>query len=191
MKKTLITTAVAIALGASFSVNADQTDTINTENLLGATNTTVGATAGKAATSKNSAKDSYNTSAVGSLNDNISHGFNDVNSNNLVNIGEDGIVAYAQDLDQAVASSDLNHAIGSAGIAGTGAANNLIAINSARSVAALSPASQASTGNTWTSTNTVSAGSFNNFGGTSSASQNVGNMTAVGQSIVVQSNGGV
>jgi len=197
MKKTLVTTAVALALGASFSVQGADTDTLGASVALTSGATGGATTGGAGSAASNSPKHSYNSDNSNSLNTNITSGFNDVNSHNTTTIQEDGIVAFAQDLNQAVASSDLEHLIGQPLGASTlvgpiaVAGGNILVDNSAAGTTGPAGLTNTAIGYAHSRVNTLNNGSFNNYGGVASASQNIGNLTEVGQSVVVQSNGGI
>jgi len=197
MKKTLMTTAVALALGASFGAQGADVDSLTAPVALTANAQGGAGTQGAGSEAKNSAKNSYNAAADDSLNTNISSGFNDVNSHNTTTIEEDGIVAFAQDLNQAVASSDLEHLIGQPAGASTlvgpiaALGGNILVDNSAAGTTGPAALTNTAIGYAHSRVNTLNNGSFNNYGGVASASQNIGNLTEVGQSVVVQSNGGI
>ncbi len=199
MKKTLMTASVAVALGLSMGVQAAATDddTLTTPAAIGTTAEGGAKTVGAASKATNKAKGSYNSTLDQAANSNISSGFNDINSHNTVDIKEDGIVSYAQDLNQAVASSDLNHVIGSrlgttSATAGTSAlGGNMLVDNSATGTAGLGGNLNSVASYENFQANAISAGSFNNFGGVSSTSQDLGNMAEIGQSAVIQSNGNI
>jgi len=187
MKKTLLATAVVLAFGASMTAQAQDGIITAPKN---ATTAGGGAqTTGALSPASNSAKGSYNRDFEGSLNVNATQAFNDINSHNDTTIAKDGIVASAQKLDQAIAASDLNHIVGDI------AKGNIVLDNGNRTDAALSPITikEAGTngGNKVLSSNAFSNGAFNHYSGVASASQNLGHTTAVGQSVVVQSNGSI
>ena len=194
MKKTVVATAVALALGVPLSALAD-TDQLDTPGAIETKGSGGAKTMGLGSKAENKAKGSYNNSLTDSANSNISSGFNDVNSNNRVTIEEDGIVSYAQDLNQAIASSDLNNVIGAPGgtaaapFGTTGLGGNMLVDNSLIGGGAQAIQSNNVVGFTRGQYNTIGNGSFNNFGGVSSTSQDLGSMAEVGQSVVIQSNG--
>jgi len=181
MKKTLISTAVAFALGAPMSVYAAPVDDQLAGNVDQAVANNGAYTEGALSPSINSASASYNPKNTDSGNVSITNGFNDVNSNNLTTIGEDGIVAHANDLNQAVASNDFNQSV----------LGNLVVVDSSYTEGALSPSINSISKISRTDSNEISAGSFNSYSGIATSGQNIGSATAVQQSVVVQSNGGV
>ncbi len=191
MKKTLLSTTVALALAASFSASAAPDDKFiaNVGSIDG-----VGAySLGAQSPTTNAPVNSYSPELTEAQNVSLTNAYNDVNSDNTVTIGEDGNVAFAQDLDQAIASSDLSHLVGSpASVLGEGVVpgGNNVTENGVVNVGAQNPAPNTGTLNNWAKTNTI-GGTFNNYGGLASASQNAGSTNAIGQSIVVQSNGGI
>ncbi len=198
MKKTLIATAVALSLGFTMTAQAAGTDELKAPATLTTSADGGVVTTGVASPASNKANKSYNSKFNDSLNSNITSGFNDVNSHNIVDIKEDGIVGYAQDLNQAVATSDLEHMIGqptgtpatplNAGATG----GNLLVDNSTTGTSGLGAQSNLNLqGFENARANVINNGSFNNHGGVLSAAQNVGSLYEVGQSVVVQSNGGI
>ena len=200
MKKTLLTTAVALALGVSTIAQAADTDTLNAP--AGLTTTAIGgaSTGGEGSAAENKPVNSYNANANGSGNSNMTSGFNDVNSHNWNIISEDGVVGYGQNIQQAVASSDLEHTIGaaagltipsSAGASIAGGANFLSDNSVSGPLAQAAGFNTHAFGSDLVKSNVINNGSFNNHGGVLSAAQNTGNLYEVGQSVVVQSNGGI
>ena len=198
MKKTLIATAVALSLGFTMTAQAAGKDELKAPAKLTTSADGGVVTAGDASPASNKANKSYNSKFSDSLNSNITSGFNDVNSHNIVDIKEDGIVGYAQDLNQAVATSDLEHMIGqptgtpSTPLNAGGTGGNLLVDNGTTGTAGLGAQSNLNLkGFENTRANVINNGSFNNHGGVLSAAQNVGSLYEVGQSVVVQSNGGI
>ena len=188
MKKTLLSTTVALALAASFSASAAPDDKFiaNVGSIDG-----VGAySLGAQSPTTNAPVNSYSPELTEAQNVSLTNAYNDVNSDNTVTIGEDGNVAFAQDLDQAIAVSDLSHQVGNPIAAHGLIGGNQITENGVVNAGAQNPAPNTGTGNNWAKTNTI-GGTFNNYGGLASASQNAGSTNAIGQSIVVQSNGGI
>ena len=188
MKKALLTTAVAFALAAPFGASAAPDDQFlgNTGSIDG-----VGAhSTGALSPAANTPTDSYSPELTESQNVGLTNAYNDVNSDNSISIEEDGNVAFAQDLDQAIATSDLSHEVGSAASAHGLAGGNQITENGVVNAGAQNPAPNTGVGNAWAKTNEIT-GTFQNYGGLASASQNAGSTNAIGQSIVVQSNGGI
>jgi len=175
MKKTLLSTAVAFALGLSFTVSADDTLTANS---VSASPTGGATSAGVKSPATNDPSASYNTTLNGSENLNFHDVANDVNSDNLTSITEDGNVIHAQKADQAVATNDLDATIsgnimvqdGAAGTSGVGLIANTQVAGPKRTTA-----------------NTISA-SFSGAAGVSVVSQNTGSLSSIQQSTVVQSN---
>lgn len=181
MKKVLLATAMTLALGTSFSVTAGddvliaKTDTSTAAVGGGATATATDSSASVSVT------DSANQSANGVGNAELSNAFNDINSDNVTTIAEDGIVAHANELNQAVAQSDSAFTISGNEVVMDGALND---------ASALSPQVITVSATTRTSDNLL-GGSFTHFSGISAVDQNIGSTSAVAQSVVVQSNGGI
>jgi len=203
MKKTLITTAVAFALAAPFSVNAQavpptivpgNSDRDDQLNGLDNSVTSRGViNLGAQNPAPNTPVSSYSPVLNGSQNRTFHNALNDVNSDNSVTIGEDGVVAFAQDLDQTIADADLDHTVGNTlSLApALGPGGNAVVENGVINVGAQNPAPNTSILNNWTKLNSVSGGAFNNYGGIATANQNSGSTTSVGQAVVVQSNGSI
>ena len=174
MKKTLLSTAVAFALGMPFSVLADtaQTAPVNSAQQGGAMS------AGVKSPATNEPSASYNTNLNGSANINYKDVANDVNTDNATNIAQDGIVIHAQKADQAVATSDLDSTV----------SGNQMVVDGAYGVSGVGFLSNAQTlGPKRDTTNNISA-SFSGAAGVSVVSQNTGSMSSIQQSTVVQSN---
>ena len=173
MKKVLLTTAIAVAMGMSFSAAAD--DSLNgSANASGskAGVFTEGALSPVTLTDKNS----YNKTISGSFNPRVQEGFNDVNSDNLVKVGKDGNILYANRADQAVATTDLDSTV----------SGNKVLVTGGFTEGALSPITNGDA-STYNTSNTIT-GSFSGASGIAMVSQNAGHATSVQQSTVVQSN---
>ena len=177
MKKSLLSITVLLAMGAALPAMA-QDDALNGD--INGSGQKAGVFSEGALSPVTSAqKDSNNSETLDSFNSSLSQGFNDVNAHDTTNIGEDGIVASANDLNQAVASSDMN----------TTVEDNKVVVDGGFSEGALSPVEN---GNSISRTdaNTLNS-AFNNYGGIASAQQNIGSASSVTQSVVVQSNGSI
>ena len=177
MKKTLLSMGVAVALSAPISVMAAETITSGAINLGGAT-------AGGAETTKagspatNGPSNSYNTALTGSVNLNLRDVGNNVNSNDVTNISQDGNVVHAQQADQAIATSDLDSTI----------SGNMMIQDSLASGGAQAVLANLQLGKIKREqVNTISA-SYSGAAGVNLVSQNIGNMASIQQSTVVQSN---
>lgn len=181
MKKTLLATAVLLALGAPMAVfaAADELDagTYEYADVIGG-----GADAsGVNASASEGLRNVGNIGHSGSHNLTLDNAFNDVNSDNSTTIAEDGIVAHANELNQAIASADSKLTVSGNEVVMEGAIND---------TSALSPIAVTVTNVGRTELNSM-AGSFSNYGGIATAGQNIGSTTAVAQSVVIQSNGGI
>jgi len=175
MKKTLLSTAVIAGLTASFSAAAAPDILNGPDNSIGAAG---GAqTVGALSPATNAPSSSYNAAVNNSLNTNLKDFANEVNTANKVDIKEDGNVIYAQDANQAVASSDLDALV----------SNNQVAVDGGYTKGALSPVTDEMDNNSRTTTNTISA-SFSGAAGVAVVSQNTGHASSIQQSTVVQSN---
>ena len=176
MKKTLISTAVLAALAVSGAAVADDTDTY-VDN-AGATNNS--AIAGTAATAN--LANVGNNVTTGSYNPATSNSFNDTNSGNAVSIGEDGVVSYANQMDQSIARSDLIAKIEDSNVVVLGAS-----VDDILGAQVASPATNLNTSVVYKAGNTV-AGSFSGASGITVLSMNTGHVASIQQSVVVQTN---
>jgi hypothetical protein len=202
MKKTLMTTAVLFALGASFGASAQLVPPTvvpgnsDRDDQFGALDNTLVSRGvvniGAQNPSPNTPVNSYSPILNDSLNSSLTNAYNDVNSGNNIDIAEDGNVAFAQDLDQAIAEADMSHTVGNVlSTLPVGLGGNYVTENSVLNVGAQNPAPNTSLNNDWVKTNTIEAGAFNNYGGLATTNQNLGSTTSVGQAVVVQSNGSI
>ncbi|HFD12266.1 MAG TPA: hypothetical protein ENJ32_07335 [Crenotrichaceae bacterium] len=181
MKKTLISTAVFSALLISGTAMANDTSTyLDNAN---STNNTAKAT-GDAATANAKANltNVGNNITTGSYNPGTSNSFNDTNSGNAVSIGEDGIVSYANQIDQSIARSDLIAKIEDTDVVVLGATSN-----DDVSGVGLITSTNANTSVVYKAGNTV-AGSFSGASGVTVLSMNTGHVASIQQSTVVQTN---
>jgi hypothetical protein len=173
MKKTLLTAAVAVALGAPLA--AMGSDVIgsaqNSQNIDGVLNI------GAQNPAPNAPVNSYNDAINGSQNIGISEGFNEINSDNLVAITEDGNVLFAQNADQSIAQTDLDATV----------AGNYVVVDGVLNIGAQNPAPNTQTNNKRTATNTI-GDAFSGASGIAVISQNTGHANSIQQSTVVQSN---
>jgi len=177
MKKTLISLTVMLAMGAAAPLMA-QDDALNGD-ILGSGQKSGVFTEGALSPVTSGQDGSNNAVTHDSFNAAVSNGYNDVNAHNTTTVGEDAIIASANDLNQAVASSDMNDTI----------SGNKVSIDGGFTEAALSPVTNA---NKFDRTDANSLNSaFNNYGGVASAQQNIGSASSVTQAIVVQSNGSI
>ncbi|HGG58624.1 MAG TPA: hypothetical protein ENK26_01740 [Gammaproteobacteria bacterium] len=177
MKKTLISLTVMLAMGATAPLMA-QDDALNGD-INGSDQKSGVFTEGALSGITSDQENSNNAVTHDSFNAVIDNGFNDVNAHNSSAVGEDAIIASANDLNQAVASSDMNDTI----------SDNKVSIDGGFSEGALSPVLNV---NKFTRTDANSLNSaFNNYGGVASAQQNIGSASSVTQAIVVQSNGSI
>ena len=173
MKKVLLTTAIAVAMGASFSAAADNT-----------LNGSVNASGSKSGIFTESAlspvsladKNSYNKEISSSFNSRIQQGLNDINSDNLVGVEGDANILYANRADQAIATTDLDSTV----------SGNKVSVTGGFTEGALSPVTNGDA-STYNTSNTIT-GSFSGASGIAMVSQNAGHATSVQRSTVVQSN---
>jgi len=177
MKKTLLSITVLLAMGATLPAMA-QDDAANGD-ILGSGQKSGVFTEGALSGVTSAQTDSNNATTSDSFNAGVTNGYNDINAHNTTAIGEDGIVASANDLNQAVASSDMNTTVD----------GNKVVVDGGFTEAALSPVTNANKF-TRTDANTLNS-AFNNYGGIASAQQNIGSASSVTQAVVVQSNGGI
>ena len=178
MKKTLITAAVAVAIGQPLSALAvDSADQFNdTNNTDVSVNGPVAAGDGSIAT--NEFSNANNVATVGSYSPVLNDSFNDINSDNAVDIAEDGVLIFGDNVNQAVASSDLKASI---------SGNHLYVNSAAGNVAQALASNGGPTAKKRESFNKIS-GSFSGASGITVASQNNGHAAVIEQSVVVQSN---
>ncbi|HGG58839.1 MAG TPA: hypothetical protein ENK26_02850 [Gammaproteobacteria bacterium] len=173
MKKVLLTTAIAVAMGMSFSASADN-----------ALNGSVNASGSKTGVFSEGAlspvlltdKNSYNKEISGSFNPRVDQGFNDVNSDNSVTVGGDANILYANRADQAIATTDLDSTV----------SGNKVSVTGGFTEGALSPIINGDA-STYDTSNTIT-GSFSGASGIAMVSQNAGHASSIQQSTVVQSN---
>ena len=177
MKRTLISLTVLLAMGAATPLMA-QDDALNGD-ILGSDQKSGVFTEGALSGVTSAQEDSNNAVTHDSFNAAVANGYNDVNAHNTTTVGEDAIVASANDLNQAIASSDMNDTID----------GNKVSIDGGFTEGALSPVANANT-IARTDANALNS-AFNNYGGVASAQQNIGSASSVTQAIVVQSNGGI
>jgi len=174
MKKTLLTMAVACALGTSFSALGD--DQVAPGDVT--TAATGGAqSSGDASEAINEASSSYNSTLNQSGNIDFKDVANDVNTDNKTTIQDDGNVIHAQRADQAVAASDLNATI----------SGNIMVQDGVSGVSGLGVLANTQAGVTRRSSNDI-ASAFSGAAGIAVVSQSTGNMGSLQQSTVVQSN---
>ena len=173
MNKTLLSTAVVVALAAPFTAMAEDSFDINNGSTVASGAVSVGALS----PATNNPTNSYNEALQNSQNATFREAFNEINSDNLVSISEDGNVVSGQNIDQALATSDLSASV-------TG---NNITQDSVHNVGAQNAAPNTQTDNTRTDTNTI-ASSFSGASGIAMVSQNTGHANSIQQSTVVQSN---
>ena len=177
MKKLLLSTAVAVAMGAPFAAmganDGDDTfaSTQNSQLNDGVVNV------GAQNASPNAPVNSYNDQLTNSKNTSVHEGFNDVNSQNDVAITEDGNVIHAQNANQAIATTDLDATV----------SGNIVTVDGVTNVGAQNPAPNTQTNNKRVTSNTITA-SFSGASGISVFSQNTGHASSIQQSTVVQSN---
>lgn len=174
MKKTLLTMAVACALGTSFSALGD--DQVAPGDVT--TAATGGAqSGGDASEAINEASSSYNSTLNQSGNIDFKDVANDVNTDNKTTIQDDGNVIHAQRADQAVAASDLNATI----------SGNIMVQDGVSGLSGLGALGNTQAGVTRRSSNDI-ASAFSGAAGIAVVSQSTGNMGSLQQSTVVQSN---
>lgn len=180
MNKVLLATAMTLALAATSTAIAGDDKLLTPEAV---TTAIVGgsATATGGGSASVGVSDSGNQLFSNSGNAELSNAFNDINSDNVTTIAEDGIVAHANDLDQMVAQSDSKLTI---------AGNEVVMDGALNDASPLSPQTILVSATTRAQTNTLS-GSFTHFSGISAVDQNIGSTSAVAQSVVIQSNGGI
>jgi hypothetical protein len=174
MKKTFIYAAVAAALSMPFTVAAeDLLNGVDGEALANNGAVTIGALS----PATNKPVNSYRNTNSNSDNFKSLDAFNEINSDNAVSIGQDGNVIYGNQVDQAVAASDMDAVI-------TG---NIVSVNSAYSEAALSPATNKPLNYKADTINKIT-GSFSGASGIAVVSQNSGHASSIQQGTLVQSN---
>ena len=173
MKRTLLSTAVVFALGIPFTAMAEDSFNLNDTSTVASGAVAIGAQS----PATNTPVSSYNEVIHDSQNTSFNEAFNEINSDNLVNITQDGNVVFGQNVDQALATSDLSATV-------TG---NNITQDSVHNIGAQNPAPNSQTNNKRTDTNTITA-SFSGTSGIAMVSQNTGHANSIQQSTVVQSN---
>jgi len=175
MKKTLMFTALVTAM--SLPLAAGAADNLVNGN-SGSTVSGVGAySKGALSPATNKPTASYNPVNDRSQNLNMSEAFNEINSDNKVDIAKDGNVLYANRADQAVAAADMDATV----------SGNTVLVNSAYSKAALSPATNKPTSESFSTSNKITA-SFSGAAGIAMVSQNTGHASSIQQGTLVQSN---
>ncbi len=175
MKKTLLTMAVACALGTSFSALGD--DQVAPGDVT--TAATGGAqSGGDASEAINEASSSYNSTLNQSGNIDFKDVANDVNTDNKTTIQDDGNVIHAQRADQAVAASDLNATI----------SGNIMVQDGVSGISAAGALGNTQTGGVTRRSSNDIASAFSGAAGIAVVSQSTGNMGSLQQSTVVQSN---
>lgn len=178
MKKTLLTSAVLMAMAASTSAFAGA-DTLDISLAADAAATIGSATASGDGSSAHAVMDNAaNVDVSNSFSPILNDSVNDVNSDNVVTIGEDGNVLYANNADQAIAQADLDATV---------SGNEVALASGLLDASPLSPVTNTQTGNTYTSDNMI-AGSYSGASGIAVLSQNTGHASSIQQSVVVQSN---
>ncbi len=173
MKKVLLTTAIAVSMGMSFSAMADEAlnGSINASgNQAGIF--TEGALSPVTLTDKNS----YNRTVTSSFSPKMLDAYNDVNSSNLVDVAGDANILFANRADQAIATTDLDSTV----------SGNKVSVTGGFTEGALSPITNGDA-STYTTSNTINS-SFSGASGIAVVSQNAGHASSIQQSTVVQSN---
>lgn len=179
MKKTLLTTAVLFAMGSTSAVLAGADDIyVDVDGSYTDLENSQANASGEGASAHVVVEDAANMESSNSFNPTLLGSVNDINSDNTVSIGEDGNVLYANNADQAIATSDLDATI----------SGNEVAIGSAiNDTSALSPVTNTQAGNAYSATNAMTD-SFSGAAGIAVVSQNTGHSSSIQQSVVVQSN---
>ena len=151
----------------------------------GNTGGTLGATRNSSTGGDLNAINVDNGIVTGSYNARMKDSFNDTNSNNSTTIGGDGNIVHANDMDQAVAESDLNGHVMDTNINIAGGSMN------GNTVTGLgNPIANVNAKLNYNNTNSIS-GSYARLSGVSSLQFNAGSATSVQQSIVVASDVGL
>ena len=180
MKKTLISISVLAALTSAETALAAGDTFTDTDNSVGNITAVQANAPGSTATA--TYKQSNNRKTENSFNPELNNVFQNVNANNEIAVGEDGIVSFGQSLDQAVATSDLDSSTSN---------NRLYVYSAVGNVAqALANNGLTATNVTHSATNSV-LDSFKGASGVTALNQNNGQVAVADQSVVVQSNTGL